>query len=136
MTGSPRKRMKRISAMGRGRPLAERPEQGGFNPFGDRDPMARMRKYRSLPEGAPNGSNRPEARFQARPNERAESGRSRYGQESPRAAIPNLNPNAAKTIWRNSIQTLCFVALDQRLQRLQGVSEVRQRSMIFHRLGV
>ena len=53
-----------------------------------------------------------------------------------KAAIPNLNPNAAKTTSQNSIQTLCFVALDQRLQRLQGVSEVRELSMIFHRLGV
>jgi hypothetical protein len=33
---------------------------GGFRPFGDRNAMARMRKQRSLRDGFPNGSNRPE----------------------------------------------------------------------------
>jgi Adenylate and Guanylate cyclase catalytic domain len=32
VTGLPRKRMKRISGVGRGRPLAERPERGGLKP--------------------------------------------------------------------------------------------------------
>jgi hypothetical protein len=36
----------------------------------------------------------------------------------------------------NSIQTLGFVSLDQRLQRLQRVFEVGQFSGVFHCLGI
>ena len=36
------------------------PQNGGFRPFGARDTMARMRKYRSSPDEMANGPNRRE----------------------------------------------------------------------------